>query len=347
MLSVGIITANRQAFLRQAIDSVILQGDAVSEIIVVVDGSSDGTVEYLNSLNEPRLKKVIFEENRGRPAARNAVVENLGTDNLLWLDDDDALVEGAVASQLECLNSNPTVDIVYLDYLRCDENLKPQEPSPARNFENNQILMQMVFENVIPNGGTLIRKRVFDKIGGYDSRFPRGQDYHFYVRAALADCVFLRNAKPLYLVRFHQNNLANPIEVRNQSKHQCLILLDMLAEAPIEKIFPVLDWEKEPKVSASRALMIIGRVFFDHGDDESALDCLQHAEDFNSDAETKLMLGFILRAMKRFEQSSEEFAAAGVLLAPSLEGMKVEIGAPRGSARVAEEAELKCKQATS
>lgn len=336
-VSIGIITANRLPYLKVALASA-LQPE-VTEVVVVVDGSKDGTVEYLSSVTDPRLKVVTFSENRGRPAARNAIVENFSGDCLVWLDDDDAFVDGAISEHLAHLTHQSEADIVYVNHIACDEQLQIQEVTPSKSIEEGQMLMHMVFENPIPNGGTLIRRRVFEKIGAYDLRFHRAQDYHFYARAALAGFRIVHLDKGLYRFRYHSNNLANPLLIRDQSKYQCMILQEILAGATIESLFPMFAWEAEPKQSGARALMIVGRVFFDHGDDDSALECLQQADGFHSDAETKLMLGFILRAKERYEEACKAFASAAGLLAPSLAPMNVEIGAPRGSAKVAEEAQ--------
>lgn len=337
-VTIGIITCNRLEYLKQAIASAEQQGDVVREIIVVNDGSTDGTREYLAKLNNPKIRNISFETNCGRPAARNAVVQAMSGDALLWLDDDDGLAPGAVKSQLQCLNDNAKAEIIYLNHVQCDEHLQLEHETPSASCEPGQMLMKLVFENIIPNGGTLIRRSTFDRIGGYDESYPRAQDYHFWVRAAIADSVFVHNNKPLYYFRRHKNNLANPEVVADQSSYHCKILSQMLEQAPIEKIFPVLNWQADPKGSAAQALLIVAKVFFDHGDDTAALDCIEQAEEFLSTTRGKLMRAYVLRAVNRTAEAADSFAAAIGELEPALQSMNVVVGAPRGSAAVAAQA---------
>lgn len=337
-LAVAIITSNRLPFLREAIQSVLDQTCRPTEIIVVVDGSKDGTLEYLNGLQISELNVIPFPDNRGRPAARTAAAKALTADALVWLDDDDAFVPEALGTIADYAQGNPDAEIIYHDYIMCDEKLQPQSALPAKDFASKDLLMHLVFENVVPNGGTLIRKSVFDKIGYYDSRFKRGQDYHFWMRAALEGCTFSHLRAPLYLLRPHEQNFSNPVNLRGQSKYQCMILQEMLQKTTIESIFNAFNWENEANSSAAKAMQIFAKVFFDHGDDQSALECIELAESFNSSKEGRLMKAMILRAVSRFEDSADMFAGVFAELMPQMAGMNVKVGALRGSEKVAAEA---------
>lgn len=344
-ITVGIVTHNRVRYLKEAVESVLSQQSYVEEIIVVDDASADGTREYLSRLNEPKLHVIYREKNGGRSASRNEVVKAMKGDWLLWLDDDDTLTPDAIETQLECLKNHPEAEIIGGNYTECDEMLRPIKPRDHRIVPREQLLMHLVFENILPNGGVMLRREVFDKVGLYNTEFPRSQDYEFWVRAALADCRFIQHEKRIYNVRMHRGNLANPANIRRQSELQCRILRYMLENATLERIFPTLDWRANAGPSAAEALGIVAKVFFDHGDDEAALDCIKQAEQFHPSEGALLIKAFILRALNRTDEATEAFANAVVGLNPSLKSFLVELGAPRGSAAVAERAKDAAKLA--
>jgi glycosyltransferase involved in cell wall biosynthesis len=224
-ISIGIPTYNRKEFLLTALESLRGQLAFIHEILVVDDGSTDGTAELLAELKLPKLRVIKHRRNSGRPAARNTIVDNFSGDALVWLDDDDALTEGALLHLQSVLAANPEADILYGDLVSCNDKLEPSSTFLKYNsFEPATILMHLVFENIFPNGGSTIRRRVFEKVGAYDARFVRSQDYHFWARAALAKCRFLHHGRAIYLVRMHSNNLANPLVTRDQSAQQCQIV---------------------------------------------------------------------------------------------------------------------------
>ncbi|MCC6220968.1 MAG: glycosyltransferase [Deltaproteobacteria bacterium] len=334
-ISIGIVTYNRVEFLRRAISSALIQGDAVSEIIVVNDGSTDGTKAYIDNLSIPQIVAVHLWENSGRPQARNEVVARMKGDYLLWLDDDDALAENCLSSHLEILAKHPDADIIYGNHVACDADLNPKEERKSRDARQGEMLMQLVYEDIIPNGGTLIRKSVFSRVGNYDLSFKRAQDYDFWVRAAIAGCKFVHNDSPIYYFRFHENNLANPHLICDQSEYHCKILAKTIENALIEEIFPVLNWNEQPKESAAKALLLLARIFFDHGDDNKALDCIQLSEQYCSSREASAMKAYVYRALAKYSESAQTFGALLGEMYPEFSAMLVEVGAPRGSAAVA------------
>ncbi len=339
-VTIGIVTYNRLRYLPTAINSAISQGDTVCEILVVDDGSTDGTSQYVKSLNNPKIR-CISQANGGRPFARNTVVRNMKGDFLIWLDDDDKFTDNAVKSQLDCLESHPTADIIYCDHVKCDSNLSPQIVTPSADVEEGQMLMRLVYENVIPNGGAFIRKSVFDKVGAYveyEDKTYRTEDHELFSKAAIAKCKFVHNPSPIYHFRFHANNLANPQIIHDQSRSHCLIVQKILKNSNIEDVFPILPWQEKPNESGVAAMGMLAKIFFDHGDDESALECLDYSEQFMSTQRARLMKAYVLRSMGRYKESSDLFAEIGTELDKDLSYLNVEVGALRGSAAIAEEA---------
>ena len=114
-VTIGIITYNRKDLLKESLRSALDQKTSVPfEILIIDDGSTDGTEEMLATLfKDSRIRYLKLKQNVGRPVARNIGIKNMLGNCLIWLDDDDALPDGALDSQVKCLQKNPEVDVVY------------------------------------------------------------------------------------------------------------------------------------------------------------------------------------------------------------------------------------------
>ena len=99
LVSVIIPTWNRKDFLKRAIDSVLMQDGISVEILVCDDGSTDGTVEMVSSLQDPRVR-LITGPRAGRPAIpRNRGIREASGEWLAFLDDDDEWLPGKMQAQ--------------------------------------------------------------------------------------------------------------------------------------------------------------------------------------------------------------------------------------------------------
>ena len=112
-ISAVIPTYNRKQFVLDAINSALQQDPKNYEIIVVDDGSTDGTFEYLLSLNLPI--RVIRKQNGGVASARNEGIRNAKGKYITFLDSDDVWLPGILKAQLDFLDSHPHIPLVYTD----------------------------------------------------------------------------------------------------------------------------------------------------------------------------------------------------------------------------------------
>ena len=111
-ISVVIPTYNRKEYLRQAIASCFDGNDGLDiEVIVVDDGSSDGTRDYLNSLDDPRVRPFLQEHQGGQVARNRGLIEARG-EFVKFLDDDDWLPEGGLATEAALLRESEA-DLCY------------------------------------------------------------------------------------------------------------------------------------------------------------------------------------------------------------------------------------------
>jgi len=110
---VSIITPafNAESVLPVAVATVLKQSFQAWELIIIDDGSTDRTGDYLRSLTDPRIK-VISQANRGVSSARNAGLDVASGEFLTFLDADDALPEESLATRVKYFDSHPEMSVV-------------------------------------------------------------------------------------------------------------------------------------------------------------------------------------------------------------------------------------------
>lgn len=199
-ISVIIPTRNRCAFLRRAIQSVRNQTFRDFDIIVVNDGSTDDTSEYLSSLKEPSLRSIELSVSSGGGYARNTGIENSRSPFIAFLDDDDEWEPSKLQEQMETIERNK-VDLVHtgINCYRADGRfLKYVFMTPS--FDDR--FKSMMNDNYL--GGTssiLVRKPSLEKAGIFDPELPALQDWDLYVRLIKTGCTVHGINKPL--VKYH------------------------------------------------------------------------------------------------------------------------------------------------
>lgn len=181
LISVVIPTYNRKEKTLRAINSVIEQNIDDIEIIVVNDGSSDDTLEFLNSKNLPI--KIISKENGGVSSARNAGIDNSVGEYIAFLDSDDTWLPNKLKKQIEFFESNPSVCLVYTDqYLNIDgANL--DQTRFQRNKPNKKMLLPgFVDYTPIHTSTVLIKKETLNHVGKFSEELEVHEDSELWNR---------------------------------------------------------------------------------------------------------------------------------------------------------------------
>lgn len=209
LVSVIIPNYNYASYVGEAINSVLAQDYANVEIIVVDDGSSDDSRAVIEGFGEKVT--AIFQQNQGVAATRNNGVAVAKGEFIAFLDADDAWLPTKLSRQMERF-ANPEVGLVHVGVAHIDgagrvtsENLAGREGRVARNL--------LLLEPVILGGGSgvVIRRDLFDKVGGFDTRLSTSADWELYYRiAAASEVAFV--AEPLVRYRVHGSNMHNNIE---------------------------------------------------------------------------------------------------------------------------------------
>ncbi|HUT04473.1 MAG TPA: glycosyltransferase [bacterium] len=189
LVSVIIPVYNDEQHVADAIESALLQTLKDVEVIVVDDGSTDGTPEVLEKY-EGRIVH-IRQENRGLPGARNTGIKASRGKYLCFLDSDDTLLHRKVEVQAAVLEKEPEVGLCYAGWLDVDivtgKVLRDFSLARPEHDSNSD-----VFPPHFPVFSVMVRREWFDKVGLFDERLKALEDSDMWWRLWAAGCVFRR-----------------------------------------------------------------------------------------------------------------------------------------------------------
>jgi glycosyltransferase involved in cell wall biosynthesis len=180
LVSVIIPNLNYGRYLKKAIDSALTQAYSNIEVIVVDDGSSDGSGAVIASFGT-RIR-ACFQENMGPSAARNSGIGLAQGDYLLFLDADDWLLPNAVADLVQGFAAFPDSAIVFGDAELTDED---GAVIGMRVCEMTNVpLASLLRRNPILTLTALVRRRSLESAGVFNPLFRHGEDYDLWLRIA-------------------------------------------------------------------------------------------------------------------------------------------------------------------
>lgn len=216
MVSVIITTFNRRDFLRQAVESVLMQGYKDKEIIVVDDGSQDASIEIVKDLPI----KYIYKENGGISSARNTGILNSKGTYIAFLDSDDLWLNGKLEVQMkEMLEADCQVSYTDEIWVR---NGKRVNPGKRHRKYSGYIFERCLPLCIISPSSVVIRRDIFSDVGLFDETLPVCEDYDMWLRITWKYPVLFIN-KPLILKRGgHADQLSKRYEAMDRFRIQSL-----------------------------------------------------------------------------------------------------------------------------
>lgn len=197
IVSVIIPVYNGAAFLADAVESIQQQAYGPLEIIIVDDGSTDGTAEtaacFSNSIN------YVYQSNQGPAAARNRGLKLARANIISFLDADDLWPANKLQRQLAFLADNPSVDVVLglTQFMQLANAVES-------NSEFEKISDPRIFLNL---GSAIFRKSVFNQVGLFDQTLRYSEDVDWFNRARETDVSILTHQDVALLYRQHQHNM--------------------------------------------------------------------------------------------------------------------------------------------
>lgn len=180
--SVIIPTFNRLPFLKEAVASVLAQTYQDFELILVDDGSDDGTREYAAGLGD--RVRYLYQRQSGPAAARNRGIAVARGEFITFLDSDDLWQTNKLQTQIAFMRAHPEAVVCYTDeiWIRSGARVNPKK--------KHEKASGWIFEKCLPlcivsPSSVLMRRDFFEKVGLFDEQLPACEDYDLWLRAAL------------------------------------------------------------------------------------------------------------------------------------------------------------------
>jgi glycosyltransferase involved in cell wall biosynthesis len=181
VVSVIIPTYNRWPMIAEAVESVLEQGYGSFEIIVVDDGSTDGTKERLKKYGSSVL--VISRQRSGVAASRNYGVSVAQGRYLAFLDSDDLWLPQKLTIQTTFMEQHPEVKICQTEEIWIRGGVKVN-PKAKHAKPSGDIFRRSLDFCLVSPSAVMMTRNLLDQFGGFDESFPVCEDYDLWLRIA-------------------------------------------------------------------------------------------------------------------------------------------------------------------
>jgi glycosyltransferase involved in cell wall biosynthesis len=216
-VSVIVPVFNGERFLGDAIESALSQDLPPAEVIVVDDGSEDGSAEVAASFDEVAL--IPHERNLRQPQARNSGIEAATGEYLAFLDADDMMAPGRLSSQVSHLEETPDLGAV----LGRQEVLREEgSPDPTFILDPTSVIAEepgvaslredMPIHPHFPPMSMTARREAFEQIGGFDTHLELSEDVDWIFRAWEAGLRLATIDRVVLIRRVHDANLTHDLD---------------------------------------------------------------------------------------------------------------------------------------
>lgn len=201
---------NRDRYLAIAIESVLKQTYQNFELLLWDDGSTDRSIEIATHYaQQDKRIRVIAAKRQGRSVALTCAIAQTTGKYMGLVDSDDALSPAALAETIAVLETNPAMGMVYTNYRVMDESgqVKGDGSRCKIPYSKARLLVDFMTFHF-----RLIRRSVYDQIGGFDPSFICAQDYDLCLKISeVSEIIHL--PKPLYYYRSHSNSISHQQQI--------------------------------------------------------------------------------------------------------------------------------------
>ena len=251
-VSVIIPTYNRGAVVLRALRSVFAQDHAVDQVIVVDDGSTDGTIERVER-NFPGVE-LIVQTNHGVSHARNRGIERARNEWLAFLDSDDEWLPGKITAQLAAIMFNGISRVCHSDEIWMRNGRRVNPMNKHRKY-GGDIFLHCLPRCVMSPSSVVLHRSVVEELGGFDETLPVCEDYELWLRIACQTTVLYVPEKLLIKYGGHKDQLSRSSWGMDRYRIQALeklLLSEVLSETQSQKAIAEMLRKIEIYVAGAR-----------------------------------------------------------------------------------------------
>ncbi len=264
-VSVVIPVYNARDVIGETIESVLAQTWTDREIVVVDDGSSDGSGDIVRSFGE--RVRYVRQENGGVARARNRGIAESTGEYVALLDHDDLWHPTKLDKQVAVLDRRPEVGMVVTDVAHLDREGKPMGVIGA-GYNPSETFARLFVRGFVPTpSAAMIRRSVLETVGGFDERFHSAglDDHELWTRIA-ARYEIANIAEPL---TYHRNREIKPADVA--LAHRPLLIETLLARVGDDPVKRRYLLREQASYLADR-----GKQLINMGERTQGRSCLVH-----------------------------------------------------------------------
>lgn len=248
MVSAIITTYNRKPFVKEAIESVLNQDYKLEEVIVVDDGSEDGTEEEVKKYPV----KYIWKENGGISSARNVGILASHGEYIAFLDVDDLWLKRKISTQMEEM-LKLGYEISYTDEIWIKDGKRLNQKKKHKKY-SGYIYERCLPLCIISASSVVIKRRIFEEVGLFDESLPVCEDYDMWLRITSRFPVLFIE-KPLIIKRGgHPDQLSKKYVAMDKFRIAALKkMVDSDFLSPEMKLKTLLEMQKKCLIVANGA----------------------------------------------------------------------------------------------
>jgi len=222
---------NAEEYVKQAIESILLQTYSNFELLIIDDASTDASVEAIHSLKDDRIRFIQNEKNLGLIGTLNKGFDLAKGKYIARMDNDDLALPDRLKVQVDYLESHPEVGVFGSAYINLKDNVKGKTTT---FLHNHDLLKSILFFNSCMAHPTVMFRKEFIKKNNlkYTAGYTHAEDYEFWVRA-IDKTQFSNAQEPLLLYRIHDKQTSNS-ESRAQQETASRIRLMMISKLGLQ-----------------------------------------------------------------------------------------------------------------
>jgi len=220
---------NYGRYLGDAIKSLLSQTFTNWEAILIDDCSTDNSKQIIETINDPRIKKIFHKSNVGNVSTFNEGIQNSTGMYVVILSADDAYSEKFLEMVDYFFLENPDAVMVYTDFHQIDSNGTVKKEIKNKNHEKGGLFEEeisyLLYTCHIPHCAAVVNRVLLLDLGMYNPSFPRTCDWDLWLRIAIKWPIGYIN-EALYYYRIHKNNMSTAVETQLKIISETELILD-------------------------------------------------------------------------------------------------------------------------